>query len=323
MFNYIIRRLFILAPMLLLVSFVTFFVIQLQPTSFIDTYLADPRFTRETVKIIERQYGLDQPLLQQYGQWVWGIITRGDFGFSFNQNRSVASIIGDYIVWTLEIASISLIFSWVVAIPLGVFTAVNRNGITDAIASFVGYIGLAIPDFLMALLLFAIIIAAGGTNVGGLFSKEFIGAPWTWAKFWDHLNHLWPVVVVFGLNHIAALQRQMRASMLDVLNQDYIRTARSKGLRERIVVYRHAVRNAINPLVSAAGLSIAELASGSIVGAVAMNLPTIGPLLYDALGQKDQYLVMTMLLFSAFLLMVGNLLADVALALVDPRIRFE
>jgi peptide/nickel transport system permease protein len=309
--------------MLLLVSFVTFFVIQLQPTSFIDTYLADPRFTRETVKIIERQYGLDQPLLQQYGQWVWGIISRGDFGFSFNQNRSVASIIGDYIVWTLEVASISLIFSWLVAVPLGVFTAVNRNGITDAVASFVGYIGLAIPDFLMALLLFALIISAGGNNVGGLFSKEFIGVPWTWARLLDHLNHLWPVVVVFGLNHIAALQRQMRASMLDVLNQDYIRTARSKGLRERIVIYRHAVRNAINPLVSAAGLSIAELASGSIVGAVAMNLPTIGPLLYDALGQKDQYLVMTMLLFSAFLLMVGNLLADVALALVDPRIRFE
>jgi peptide/nickel transport system permease protein len=235
----------------------------------------------------------------------------------------VASIIGDYIVWTMEVASISLVFSWLVAVPLGVFTAVNRNGITDAVASFVGYIGLAIPDFLMALLLFSLIISSGGNNVGGLFSKEFIGAPWSWEKFIDHLNHLWPVVIVFGLNHIAALQRQMRASMLDVLNQDYIRTARSKGLQERIVIYRHAVRNAINPLVSAAGLSIAELASGSIVGAVAMNLPTIGPLLYDALQQKDQYLVMTMLLLSAFLLMLGNLLADVALALVDPRIRYE
>ncbi len=323
MLSFLLKRALTILPTLLLVSFVAFMVIQLQPTSFIDAYLEDPRFSAETVERIKVQYGLNQPLLVQYGNWIWGIVTRLDFGYSFVNNRPVTGLIADYLVWTLEVAGLSLLFSWLVAIPLGIFTAVRKNGIVDSVASFFGYIGLAIPDFLLGLLLFSLILSWGGTNVGGLFSNEFIDAPWSWAKFWDHLNHLWPAILVFGLNHIASLQRQMRASTLDVLTQDYVRTARSKGLNERIVIYRHAVRNALNPLISSAGLSFSELVSGTLIGAVVMNLPTIGPFLYSSLLAKDQYVVMTILLLSALMLMVGNLLADIALASVDPRIRYE
>jgi peptide/nickel transport system permease protein len=323
MLTFVVKRALTIVPTLLLVSLVAFFVIQLQPTSFVDAFLEDPRFSPETVERIKVQYGLDQPLLVQYGNWVWGIVSRGDFGYSFVNNRPVTSLLGDFLIWTIEIAGLSLLFSWLVAIPLGILTAVRKNGIIDNIASFFGYIGLAIPDFLLALLLFSLILAAGGTNVGGLFSNQYIDAPWSWAKFVDHLNHLWPAILVFGLNHIASLQRQMRASTLDVLNQDYVRTARSKGLAERIVVYRHAVRNALNPLISSAGLSLSELVSGTLIGAVVMNLPTIGPFLYNSILNKDQYVVMTILLLSAFILMIGNLLADVALAAADPRIRYD
>jgi peptide/nickel transport system permease protein len=323
MLNFIIKRSLTIIPTLLAVSFIAFFVLQLQPTSFIDAYLEDPRFSQETVDRIKAQYGLDQPAIVQYGRWIWGVFTRGDFGYSFLNNRPVVSLIGERLLWTIEVAGIALIFSWMIAVPLGILTAVRKNGVTDAVASFLGYIGLAVPDFLMGLLLFSLILSWGGTNVGGLFSKDFIDAPWSWAKLVDHLNHLWPVILVFGLNHIASLQRQMRASLLDVLNQDYIRTARSKGLTERVVIYRHAVRNGINPLVSAAGLSLSELVNGTLIGAVVMGLPTIGPFLYDSLLAKDQYVVLTMLLLSSFLLMIGNLLADIGLAAVDPRIRYE
>jgi peptide/nickel transport system permease protein len=209
-----------------------------------------------------------------------------------------------------------------VAVPLGIITALKRNGFTDFIASFIGYIGLAIPDFLIALLLVALVLNSGGTQVGGLFSPSFIGAPWSWAKVLDLLNHLWIPIIAIGTNSIATIMRQMRANLLDVLNADYVRTARGKGLPERRVINRHAVRNAINPLVSLAGLSLPELINGTIIASIVLNLPTIGPLLYNSLLNKDQYVAMALLLFSSLLLMIGNLLADLALAWVDPRIRY-
>jgi peptide/nickel transport system permease protein len=232
-------------------------------------------------------------------------------------------MIGERLGWTIAVAGLTLLFSWLIAVPLGIYTAVKKNGVTDAIASFIGYIGLAIPDFLIALLLVALVLNLGGKTVGGLFSNEYIDAPWSLARVWDLLKHLWLPLIVIGLNHVAGLMRQMRANLLDVLNQDYVRTARSKGLAERVVIYRHAVRNAINPLISIAGLSLPELINGTIIGSIVLSLPTIGPFLYDSLLAKDQYVVMTLLLFSSLLLMVGNLLADVMLAASDPRIRYE
>ncbi len=316
------RRILLFFPTLLLVSFISFFIIQLQPGSFTDRYLEDPRFSPEAVQRLTAQLGLDRPAIEQYGRWVWGIVTRLDFGFSFFANRPVSTMIGERLVWTVVIAVVTLGFAWIVAVPLGIYTALKRNGFTDAVASFIGYVGLAVPDFLVALLLVALVLAYGGTNVGGLFSPRFIGEPWTWAKVVDLLNHLWIPVLAIGTAGIATIMRQMRANLLDVLHADYVRTARAKGVSERNVINRHAVRTAINPLVSMAGLQLPELINGTIIASIVLNLPTIGPLLYDSLLAKDQYVAMTLLLFASLLLMIGNLLADLALAWVDPRIRY-
>jgi len=319
---YLIRRILVMIPTLLLVSVICFAVIQLQPGSFADRYLEDPRFTPETVERLNAQLGLDKTPVEQYLIWLSGIVTRLDFGFSFFANRPVSGIIGERLAWTVVVAGVTLGFAWLVAVPLGIVVALRRNGFTDAVASFVGYIGLAVPDFLVALLLIALVLAYGGTNVGGLFSAQYLGAPWSWAKFVDLLNHLWIPVLAIGTGGIAQVMRQMRANLLDVLNADYVRTAKAKGLHPRRVTYRHAVRTAINPLVSMAGLQLPELINGTIIASIVLNLPTIGPLLYTSLLNKDQYVAMTLLLFASLLLMIGNLLADLALAWVDPRIRY-
>jgi peptide/nickel transport system permease protein len=224
MFNFILKRVLGILPTILLVSFISFFVIQIQPGSALDSYLEDPRFSKETVENIRVQFGLDKSPLEQYGNWIRGILTRGDFGFSFLSGRSVTSQIGELIGWTVLVSLVTFIFSWIVAIPLGVLVATRKNSLTDAIASFLGYIGVSTPDFLIALLLMALILNLGGKNVGGLFSNEFIDAPWSWARFGDLLNHLWQPILVIGVPHIAALMRQMRSSMLDVLNQGACRT---------------------------------------------------------------------------------------------------
>jgi peptide/nickel transport system permease protein len=322
MIVFLVRRLLTFIPTLFLVSIVCFAVIQMQPGSFTDRYLEDPRFSRETVARINAQLGLDRPPVEQYLRWVGGIVTRGDFGFSFFANRPVSTMIGERLVWTVVVALTTLLFAWIVAIPLGIYTALKRNGFTDALASFIGYIGLAVPDFLVALLLVALVLSYGGTNVGGLFSARFIGEPWSWEKVVDFLNHMWIPILAIGTGGVATIMRQMRANLLDTLEADYVRTARAKGISERRVTLRHAVRTAINPLVSMAGLQLPELINGTIIASIVLNLPTIGPLLYTSLLAKDQYVAMTLLLFASLLLMIGNLLADLALAWVDPRIRY-
>lgn len=323
MLTYAFRRLLGILPTMLVISAVCFLVIQLQPGSFIDQYLEDPRMSRETVARIQEQLGLNQPAWMQYLKWIEGIFTRGDFGFSFSNSRPVTSMIWDSLGWTVFLAVITMLVSWIVAIPLGVYTALNRYGVPATIMNFVGYFSLATPDYLVAMLLSAMVLKLGWTNVNGLFSPQFIDAPWSWPKFLDLLNHLWIPIIVLGLEGVASIMRQMRASMLDVMNQDYIRTAKSKGLADRIVLWRHTFRNAVNPLISIAGLSLPNLINASIIGSIVLNLPTIGPLLYSSLINKDQYLAMTLLMLSALLLLIGNLLADLALAWADPRVRFE
>jgi peptide/nickel transport system permease protein len=321
--SFILRRVLGMLPTLLVISAVCFLVIKLQPGSFTDQYLEDPRFTRETAAAISRQLGLDQPPVIQYFRWLGGVLTRFDFGYSFLQNRPVVTVIGELIGWTVFIALLTLLLSWIIAVPLGIYTAFRRHSAGAQIVGFLGYLGLAIPDFLAALLLVAVVLRLGGANVGGLFSPAYIDAPWSWARFLDLLNHLWIPVLAVGLEGVAGLMRQMRASMLDVLGQDYVRTARAKGAPQRQVIWRHAVRNAINPLISLAGLSLPTLISGTIIISIVLNLPTIGPLLYDSLINKDQYMALTLLMFSAALLLLGNLLADIALAWADPRVRYS
>ena len=322
MLSFILRRVLGMLPTLLIISAVCFLVIKLQPGSFTDQYLEDPRFTRETAAAISRQLGLDQPPVVQYFRWLGGVLTRFDFGYSFLQNRPVVTVIGELVGWTVFIALITLLVSWLIAVPLGIYTAFNRHSFGSQLVGFLGYLGLAIPDFLAALLIVAVVLRLGGTNVGGLFSPGYIDAPWSGGRVLDLLGHLWIPVLAVGLEGVAGLMRQMRASMLDVLGQDYVRTAKAKGAPQRQVIWRHAVRNAINPLISLAGLSLPTLISGTIIISIVLNLPTIGPLLYDSLINKDQYMALTLLMFSAALLLVGNLLADVALAWADPRVRY-
>lgn len=322
MLSFILRRVLGMVPTLLIISAVCFLVIKLQPGSFTDQYLEDPRFTRETAAAISRQLGLDQPPVAQYFRWLGGVITRFDFGYSFLQNRPVVTVIGELIGWTVFIALTTLLVSWLIAVPLGIYTAFNRDSAASQVIGFLGYLGLAIPDFLAALLIVALVLRLGGSNVGGLFSPQYIGVPWSWGRVLDLLGHLWIPVLAVGLEGVAGLMRQMRASMLDVLGQDYVRTAKAKGAGQRQVIWRHAVRNAINPLISLAGLSLPTLISGTIIISIVLNLPTIGPLLYDSLINKDQYMALTLLMFSAALLLIGNLLADVALAWADPRVRY-
>ena len=322
MLSFILRRVLGMVPTLLIISAVCFLVIKLQPGSFTDQYLEDPRFTRETAAAISRQLGLDQPPVAQYFRWLGGVVTRFDFGYSFLQNRPVVTVIGELIGWTVFIALTTLLVSWLIAVPLGIYTAFNRDSAASQVIGFLGYLGLAIPDFLAALLIVALVLRLGGSNVGGLFSPQYIGVPWSWGRVLDLLGHLWIPVLAVGLEGVAGLMRQMRASMLDVLGQDYVRTARAKGAGQRQVIWRHAVRNAVNPLISLAGLSLPTLISGTIIISIVLNLPTIGPLLYDSLINKDQYMALTLLMFSAALLLIGNLLADVALAWADPRVRY-
>lgn len=322
MWNFIIRRTLVAIPTLLLISVLVFAVIQLQPGGFLENMQEDPRVSRETIERIQKQYGLDQPVGVQYLNWLGGIL-RGDFGYSFLNNRPVESLIWERLGWTVFLAVLTILATWMVAIPLGIYTAINRHGLAATVSNFIGYFGLATPDFLVALLLIAAVLNTGGTNVGGLFSPQYIDAPWSWAKFKDMLGHLWIPLIVIGLDGTAGIMRQMRANLLDVLTQDYIRTARSKGLAERVVLWKHAVRNAINPLISLAGLTLPNLISSTIIASIVLQLPTIGPFLYDSLLNKDQYVVMALLMMSAVLLIIGNLLADLTLAWADPRIRYE
>ncbi|MBI5813153.1 MAG: ABC transporter permease [Meiothermus silvanus] len=322
MWSFVFRRFLVAIPTLLLISVLIFGVIQLQPGGFLENMLDDPRVSRETVETIRKQYGLDQPVWVQYLNWLERF-AQGDFGYSFLNNRPVAGLIWERLGWTVFLALLTILTTWVVAIPLGIYTALRRHGLGATVANLIGYFGLATPDFLVALLLIFAVLSSGGTNVGGLFSPQYIDAPWSWEKFKDMLAHLWIPLIVIGLDGTASIMRQMRANMLDVLTQDYIRTARSKGLAERVVLWKHAVRNAINPLISIAGLSLPNLISSTIIASIVLNLPTIGPFLYQSLLDKDQYVVMALLMLSAILLMIGNLLADLALAWADPRIRYE
>ncbi len=323
MFNYIVRRILSMIPLLILISILSFTVIKLQPGEFGSQYFNNPRVSPETVIQLRKRLGLDQPAYRQYLKWVKGIITEGDFGYSFAYKRPVAELIWERMGWTVTVASATMLFTWLLAIPIGIYSATHKYSFLDYIFTFIGFIGISIPNFFLALVLMYLVLAQGGTAVGGLFSSEYIGAPWSWAKLLDLLKHIWIPLIAIGTAGMAGLIRQMRGNLLDVLGRQYVQTARAKGLKERVVIYKHAVRNAINPLISMLGMQLPQLISGTIISAIVLNLPTMGPFFYDALINQDQYLVMTFLMFSAIMMLVGNLIADLLLAWVDPRIRYD
>ncbi|MEZ4707050.1 MAG: ABC transporter permease [Caldilineaceae bacterium] len=327
MIAFIIRRLLAMIPLLFIVSVITFFIIQLPPGDFFDTMQAEiaqngSSQDAQTFQILRVRYGLDQPLWVQYVRWVQGW-PEGDFGWSMAWSAPVWPLVRDRLAYTVVLGAFSLLITVTYAIPVGIYSATHQYSLGDNSFSLLGFVGLSLPGFLLALFWMFVGALVLRINVGGVMSAEFSGAPLSWAKLVDMWNHFWPPAVILGLSSTAQMQRIMRSSMLDVLNQQFITTARAKGLKESRVINQYGVRVAINPLISVLALEVPKIISESALVGIVMSLPTTGPLFLRALQTQDMYLAGTFLLFMTFLLMLANLLADVVLAWVDPRIVYE
>jgi len=327
MIAYIVKRILGLIPTFIIISMITFIIIQLPPGDFVTTAQAEIAASgggmdASAVEAMRIRYGLDQPIPVQYWRWVSGF-PRGDFGYSLEWSAPVWDIIAGRLGWTLLLSGLALVFMWLVSIPIGIYSARYKYSLGDNMFSFLGFLGLSVPDFMLSLmwLVFATMIL--GISASGLYSPQIVDAPWSLVKFLDLLNHLWPPVVIMGIAGTAELIRIMRGNLLDILNQQYVTTARSKGLVEKIVVQKYAVRMAINPLISVLGMQIPKMISSSIIVGFVLSIPTVGPIFLRALITQDMYLAGAILLLMTVMLLIGNLLADIALAWVDPRIRYE
>ncbi|HEX5416244.1 MAG TPA: ABC transporter permease [Chloroflexota bacterium] len=327
MLAYVIRRILVMIPTLLVASALIFAIIRLPPADFVTTLVATAAQSgsssdQASMEALRHQYGLDQPLYVQYGRWIGGLV-HGDLGYSFEWQRSVGPLISAQLVYTIILSLMSMVFMWVVALPIGIYSATHQYSILDNVLTFIGFLGLSIPDFMLGLVYLFITAFYFHQPVGGLFSPAMENAPWSIAKAVDLFNHMiWPTVIL-GIGGTAQLIRIMRGNLLDILGQQFITTARAKGLREDKVINKYAVRVAINPLISVMGMQIPSLISGATILGIVLSIPTIGPLLLRALVDVDMYLAGSILLFAVALLMVGNLLADICLAWVDPRIRYQ
>jgi peptide/nickel transport system permease protein len=327
MINYILRRLGYMLITLIIVAVLGYIIIELPPGSYVESEVARLRaqggnLTQTQIDTLYKRYGLDQPEYIRFWLWISGFV-RGDFGQSFQFNMPVSQLIWGRLGLTLIFSFLALIFSWVVAIAMGVYSATHRYTIPDYIITVLQFIGLAVPNFLLALLLMVFAQNVFHMQVGGLYSSIYQNAPFSFSKFLDLLNHMWIPVIVIGASGTAWLSRVMRANLLDVLNMQYVQTARAKGLNENTVIWKHAFRNAIHPLIMVLGGSLPGLISGETIVALVLNIPTTGPLYFNALIQKDMYLAGAFLVVLAVALLIGNLGADILLAWVDPRIRYE
>lgn len=325
MLEYIGRRILLMVMTLIVISIVSFVIIQLPPGDFLTAYmerLEESGLTRDqaVIEALKKRYGLDQPIYVQYAKWVWGML-HGDFGQSFLFNRPVGELIWERLGLTMAVSFAALVFNWIVALPIGIYSAVRQYSIGDYLATFIGFIGLAIPNFMLALILMWIAFSVFGANVGGLFSAEFADAPWSWAKVVDMLKHLWLPMVVLGMAGTAGLIRIMRANLLDEIRRPYVITARAKGLTERRLTLKYPVRVALNPFISTIGWSLAGLVAGETIVSIVLGLPTTGPLLFRALMMQDMYLAGTFIMLVSALTVIGTLISDILLAWVDPRIR--
>ena len=328
MLNYVIKRLIYMIPTLFGMSLIAFMIIQLPPGDYVTSLLASMADSGQNVdpaqlEALRQSYGFNDPLWLQYWKWISGILLRGDFGYSFEWNRPVADLIWERMGSTLALSLAALLFVWAVSLPIGIYSAMRRHSVGDYAFTFLGFIGLAIPNFIMALTLMYFSYRYFGQSVGGLFSPEFVDAPWSWDKVVDLLAHLWIPIIVIGTNGTAALIRILRANLTDELNKPYVVTAKAKGLPEYKAVIKYPVRIALNPFVSAIGWVLPELISGVTITAIVLNLPTAGPLLLRALISQDMYLAGSFILLMGVLTLVGMLISDILLALLDPRIRFN
>lgn len=327
MLNYILGRLLRMIPQVFLISVLAFVIIQLPPGDFLTEQINRLRATGATVdeaqvQMLTNLYGLDQPMYVQYFRWIGRIVTQGDFGYSFIRQQSVNEILLSRMGMTFFIAFLAFLVSWGFAIPVGIYVAVRQYSFADYFFTFVGFIGLATPGFLLALVLMYISYAILGIRVGGLYSPEFEPLPMSWPKFVDLLRHLWLPVIILAIAGMANIIRTLRATMLDELRKQYVTVARSKGLSEYQVIMQYPVRIAINPILSQTSYLLAWLFSGGMVVEIVLNLNTAGPVLWRALLQQDMYTAGAYIFILGFLYTIGSLLSDLLLAAIDPRIRF-
>jgi peptide/nickel transport system permease protein len=326
MLNYILMRVLRMIPQLLIISVVAWVIVQLPPGDYLTEYISRLQASGLTVDSAEverltNMYGLDRPYWEQYARWMTGIITRGDFGYSFTFGKAVNEVIGERIGMTFFIAMLAFVVCWSFAIPVGILVAVKQYSFIDYFFTFVGFFGLAVPGFLLALVLMYISYKFFNINVGGLFSQNMVTAPWSWAKVVDFLGHIWLPVLILAIGGTANLIRTLRATMLDELRKQYVTVARAKGLSEWRVLIGYPVRIAINPILSTFGWLLVWFFSGGTVVEIVLNLDTAGPVLYRSLLQQDMYTAGAYIIIIGALVTVGSLVSDLLLAAVDPRVR--
>jgi len=327
MFNLIIKRILWIIPTLLVISMLSFLLIQLPPGDYLTSYISALEETGETVdaelvEALRKRYSLDDPIYVQYWRWIGGLL-RGNFGRSFEWNKPVTELIFERLFLTVTISIATLIFVYATAIPIGIYSAVNQYSWGDYSFTLIGFVGLAIPNFLFALILMFVSDVIFGLSVGGLFSPEYQNASWSLAKFIDLLNHLWIPVIVLGTSSTASLIRVVRGNLLDELRKLYVVTAQAKGVPKIRLLLKYPVRVALNPVVSNIGWVLPQIVSGSIITSVVLGIPTTGPLLLRALMNQDMYLAGSMVMMLSVLTVIGTLISDLLLIWLDPRIRYE
>lgn len=326
MARFALQRLLIMIGMLAALSLIVFVILELPPGDFAERYVYDLRqsgaqVTFDQVDYYRHMLGLDRPWPQRYLHWVGGILTRFDFGWSLTFRVPVTEVIGDRIIFTVLLSVVTIGLSYLIAIPLGIYSAMRQYSVGDYFFTVLGYLGMATPAFLLALILLYISVMYLNTSAGGLFSVEFQSAPWSWAKLLDFVKHMWMPVVVLGTSGAASTIRTMRATMLDEKNQLYVTVARAKGVPEGKLIRKYPVRAALNPVVSTIGWELATIVSGSPITATVLSLPDIGPIFLKSLLNQDIYLSGTILLIYSSLTIIGTFLSDLLLAALDPRIR--
>jgi peptide/nickel transport system permease protein len=309
------------------ITMIAFAVIQLPPGDYVSQLVTEmmgqgmDRIDPEVIEQLRDQYGLNDPLYVQYFKWMRNIIVEGDFGYSLALKRDARELILERLPMTFMVTLSTILFVWFVSLPIGVFSAVKKYSWGDYLATFIGFIGLATPNFLFALILMYLSYKYGGNAMIGLFSPEYVTAPWSWGKFVDMLQHLFIPMLIIGTSFTAGLIRTMRANLLDELNRPYVDAARAKGLSETRLLWKYPVRYALNPFIATIGWSLPGLVAGEVIVSIVLNLPTSGPVLFNALMEQDMYVAAGFILVLSSLTVIGTFISDVLLAILDPRIR--
>jgi peptide/nickel transport system permease protein len=327
MFGYILHRIAVMIPTLVIISALVFTIIELPPGDYFETYVAELQAQGESVDLrqiefLRQQYGFDRPPVERYFVWVWGML-HGDFGYSFAYELPVTDVVGDRIWLTILVSFVTIVFTWVIAFPIGIYSATHQYSWGDHGLTFLGLIGLATPNFLLALLFMYFANQWFGTSIGGLMDQQYINEPMSWAKFMSIMEHLWIPVIIIGTSGTAGMIRRLRANLLDELQKQYVVTAKAKGLPPTRALIKYPLRMSLNFFISDIGSILPAIISGAEITAIVLSLQTTGPLLISALRSQDMYLAGSFLMVLAFLTVIGVLLSDIALAILDPRIRLQ